>query len=276
VINRLPDHVVSDRTLADLSAIKRQMDQTREQLSSGRRILRASDDPAGTAKALTLQAAKDRNERYTSNISSAVDEMNVTDGRLQNASSTLRQVRDLALQAGNGGLSQASLSTLAEQVRNLRQELLSVANATYGGTPVFSGTAAPAEAFVGTPPYVYQGDSGVRERAISEGVFLATNLSGDDVFGSGASSVFAALDTIADDLDAGNVGNVLTTGIAGVDSAAERVLSSLSTLGARTRQAEAARGRLEAAAPDLMRALSDGAPSTTAISRRSPRSKKIH
>jgi len=257
VISRLPDHLVNDRTLADLGAIKRRMDQTREQLSTGRRILRPSDDPAGAAKAMALQASLDRNDRYVANIDSAVDEMNVTDGLLQSASSTLREVRNLVVQAGNAALPQSGLDALAAQVRSLREELLTVANATYGSTPVFSGTAAPASVFTTSSPYTYQGDSGVRERAISEGVYLTTSVAGDTVFGSGATSVFEVLDTIAADLEAGATTSVLSTGLAQVDVAAERVLSSLATVGARTNQALAARGRLEAAQPDMLRALSD-------------------
>lgn len=257
MISRIPDRTINDRTLADLHAIRSAMDSTRAQLSSGRRILRPSDDPAGAATALQLKASMAANERYTKNAQSAVDEMNVTDGLLQSANSVLRNVRDLVIQGGNGALNQASLSALADQVRHLRDELVTVANGEYGGAPVFSGTGQPATTFDTTPPYAYNGDSGARERGIGQGVYLTTNLTGDTVFGTGATSAFALLDRIADNLDAGQVQTLITTDLGDVDTASSRILSGLSMVGARTNRAQDTIDRLMSAAPDLERSLSD-------------------
>lgn len=254
MVSRIPDSQLSQRSLADLAAIKEQMDLRRAQLSSGRKLLRPSDDPAGASRAMQFQAQLDRSERYVANAQSAIDEMNVTDGYLQNASSTLRAARDLVISAGNGSLSPTARAGIAQELRGMRQELLAIANASYRGVAVFSGTENPAATY--DVNYDYQGNSGIRERSIEEGVQLTVNLSGDTVFGTGAGSVFATLDGIINRVETGDTSQVATD-LSSLDGHLDTVLSGLVIVGSRTNQAQTALDRISSRKIDVARALSD-------------------
>lgn len=254
MISRIPDYAMNRRSLADLAGIKEQMDRSRAQLSSGKRILRPSDDPEGAARALQFQAQLDRSTSYVSNAQSALDEMNVTDGLLQNTSSSLRAARDLVIQHGNGALDSTGRKAIADQMRGLRDELVGIANSQYRGIQVFSGTASPGASFDGT--YTYQGNAGVRERSIGEGVHLTVNVAGDAVFGNGGSSMFADLDAIIARIESGDTSNIAAD-LVTLDTHLEHTLSAAVTIGARTSQATSAVDRLSAAKIDIARALSD-------------------
>ena len=144
-------------------------------------------------------------DQYLRSISSIYSEMQTADSSLNSAVTALQAAINLGVAGANGTLSQQNRITLAQQVRNVSQQVLGVANLSYNGTYVFAGTADSQ------PPYVadnsvpggvrYQGNDGVNSVEIEEGQSVAVNQPGSQLFSANGASVFVALNDLATKLE---------------------------------------------------------------------------
>jgi flagellin-like hook-associated protein FlgL len=136
------------RILLGLRANQATSLRAQEQLSSGRRILRASDDPAGTARALALRRGLAHSERIQSGVTAGRGQLDLAASTLQHASELLSRARELVVQSMNGTLNADDRETIASELVEIRKQLLDHANLERDGSHVFGGTA------VGRPPWV--------------------------------------------------------------------------------------------------------------------------
>ena len=121
------------------------------QMSSGRQITKPSDNPTGTVTALQLRSQLTQANQYQANANDALGWLTTVDSTYSSITSQLQQVRSLVLQGMNTGTGNAtSNEALAQQVDQARASLLSLANSSYLGRPVFGGTTAGSVAFDAT------------------------------------------------------------------------------------------------------------------------------
>jgi flagellar hook-associated protein 3 FlgL len=159
-----------------------------EQSATGLRILRPSDDPAGAARTIALTRHIAGVAQHLDATRTARDAIDHGGATLEGASALLTDARELLIQGMNGTLSQDDRDALASQLIVLRDELLDTANAKWNDEYVFGGTASKAPPWVevdegGLLRVVYAGDEGERSLLVSEGVEVAQNIPGSDVFG---------------------------------------------------------------------------------------------
>jgi flagellar hook-associated protein 3 FlgL len=175
--------------------------RAQEQVSSGKKLLRPSDNPIAAATVLALQRQLGDVSRYSQAIDTARPLLEQGMGALSEASSILTEARGLAIQGLNGTLNDADRSGLAQNLRLLKSRLLEVANTKLGDRYIFGGTATKHMPFTetalnGQPRVVYNGDDASRSVAVGPGVDLAVNIPGSEAFGrfesSGASFVGAS------------------------------------------------------------------------------------
>ncbi len=136
---------------------KRQSDlaMQQEKLSSGQKVNRASDDPAGAAQAerATLRISRIETEQRALEVQR--NALATAESALGEATSLVQNVRDLVIAAGNGGYSARDRATLANQMTNLRDQLFALANRSdSNGTPLFGGLGSPGTPFADTPAAV--------------------------------------------------------------------------------------------------------------------------
>ncbi len=193
-----------------------------QQLSSGQRISTASDDPSGTVAAMGLKGQLARTNQYASSAGDALARLATADTAYTSAVSQLQSAQTLVLQASNTGTNnQTSLNAIATNLDGIRSNLLSLANTTYNGQPVFGGTTTGPVAYDSDGNYV--GDSGTLQRQVASNVTVSASATGPDVFGSGDTSVFALLSSVSASLKAG-------TGVpSGTLDALTSALSTIST-----------------------------------------------
>ncbi|WP_298229195.1 flagellar hook-associated protein FlgL [Gryllotalpicola sp.] len=196
--------------------------------ASGKRITRPSDDPAGTSTALGVRASIAQNDQYSRNITDAQSWTTTTDSALTQTDTLLRKVRDLVVQASNGTTTAAAKSAIADQIDAIKQQLLVQANAKVGGRNAFAGTSSASGAY-DTTTYAWAGSSSdLVQRRIGQNNVVQVDVNGSNVFGSGASSVFADLDGISTTLRAnGNPQASLTA----IDTRLRSVESAQATVG---------------------------------------------
>ncbi|MBK5106327.1 MAG: hypothetical protein JJE42_18955, partial [Burkholderiales bacterium] len=128
--------------------------------ASGKRILRASDDVPGTARALSFRSAISTLRQLSDNTIVSKPLLNVTDAALSDMGSAINLVRDIAMRAATSVSTDAMRSTYLAQLNEILLGMADTANTTYLGRYMFSGTASdtPAvEAQAGPEPYAYMG-----------------------------------------------------------------------------------------------------------------------
>ena len=98
------------------------------QLSSGRRLLKPSDDPASIRPALDVRSGRRRLEQLKKNAELASSELGTAEGILHDATDIVSRAQELAVNGANGTLNQGDRDALAIEVDGLLKQLLSVAN----------------------------------------------------------------------------------------------------------------------------------------------------
>jgi flagellar hook-associated protein 3 FlgL len=176
--------------------------QLTEQATTLKTIGRPSDDPVGTASAMQVRKEQAANAQYARNANDAAGWLANTDSALSDVNSVLSKVRDLTVQAANSGsMSDADRGAIATQLKGLAADLAASANATYGTRSVFAGASTTPAAY--DPATGWASSTAPVDRRIGDGSSVRVDTDGAAVFGSGATSVFATIGSIVDDLQKG-------------------------------------------------------------------------
>ena len=153
------------------SLVERQasLTQAHQQLSTGKRVNVASDDPAAAARAERALATERLSVASQRGVDGATNAMALTEGALGDATNLLQDVRDALVAAGNPTFTDAERKITANQLRDLRGQLLAVANrADSAGNHLFGGQGTNAAPFVDAPGGVqYLGTAGASQAAVS-------------------------------------------------------------------------------------------------------------
>lgn len=216
------------RTNADVSEIS-------GRLASGRQIDRWSDDPELAVQADRLLAEDRALKAYADAADNAKAWLSTQDGALQTAVSVLHRIRELAISAGTA-LGAQGREGIAVELEGIRGELVGIANTKFNGRAVFGGFGDQAVVESGGS-VTFVGDTGVVQRRIDHDRVIDVNINGEDAFGFAAGDdIFSIIDDLAADVRAGNTAAVSTSGLARLDTAADRLTEALGRVGARGNQ----------------------------------------
>ncbi|MFO1293360.1 MAG: flagellar hook-associated protein FlgL [Rubrivivax sp.] len=220
--------------VANLQQRQQQLVQTQGQMTSGKRVQRASDDPAAAAQAERALAWQARAEAEQRAVGAARHAMQVGESALGNAGELLQQARELVVQAGNASYADSDRAALVPVLQNLRAQLLTLANSRDGtGRFVFGGQGSDGAPFHDGPAGVqYVGRSGQQQTASGEPAPLSLDgnaawmQAADPANAGGTISVFDALDrTIAELQTPGrssaDVAQTVRTGLSRIDAVAQ-------------------------------------------------------
>jgi len=226
---RVTEGSASYASLVGLQNSSSRLAQLQAQMSSGRQITKPSDSPTGTSTALGLRGELKRVTQYQSNATDAIGWLTTTDSTLSSTVTQLQKVRTLVLQGLNTGTNDSgSNAALAQQVDQLRQSTLALANATYLGRPIFGGTTSGSQAFDTSGNYL--GDNGSVQRTVGANTTVTINSSGPAVYGPAGSTLFDVLSKISTDLTGNSAG--LSGDLAALDAATTRISGQQGLAGA--------------------------------------------
>lgn len=209
---RITQRAITQEALLGLETNQARLGVLQQQLSSGKQISTPSDDPSGAAAALQLGAESARYVQWARNASDGQGWLGTIDGTLTTMNDQVQRVRDLVVQGSSTGTSdQQSRDAIATEIDGIRSSLLSAANTTYQGRPIFGGTTSGGKAYDATGAYV--GDSHVVTRAVGPATAVRVDITGPEAFGAPGSDLFSLLSTISSDLrtNPGNLGTDLSS-----------------------------------------------------------------
>ena len=177
--------LLNQQQVRHFSKINEKIADTQERVSTGKSILRASDDPVA---AVNLSVAKEQSlilEQFQRNIDAAETKLNLTDTTLQQAVNVLTRFSELITMARNGALNEEGHLAISTEMKQLKEVLLGLANTTdangqgiFGG---YNGVDRPFEMKTdGTVEYL--GNRGQNSLQISENMTVSTNIDGGSAF----------------------------------------------------------------------------------------------
>ena len=158
-----------------------------EQIASGKRLVRPSDDPGASAQSHALRTQLASRGRYTGSIQSGRLKLDSAAAALQEAHTLASEARALLLQGMSGTFNAEDRQTLAMELELLRTQLLDIANRRSGDDALFAGTANRGQAFesvAGSGPTHarYLGDAHAQQLLVGLGLQLDIGIPGSEVF----------------------------------------------------------------------------------------------
>ena len=227
-----------DASVSQLQRRQQALTTAQEQLTSGKRVLRASDDPAAAATAERALAAESRAVSRQRALDASRHAMQLAEGALGEAGELMQQVREQIVAAGNGSYTDAERQIAAASLRSLRDDLLAVSNRQDGtGRYVFGGQGSGGLPLLDAPGgVIYTATAGQMQAATGEATALSVDgraafLQAPDPANPGATiSVFDVIDQVVTELEIPNqtpaqIAATISNGIGQVDIVADNLSS---------------------------------------------------
>lgn len=162
------------------------MNKYQSQLASGKKIQVPSDDPVVAARALKLRTDVAEIGQYQRNLKDAQSWLEITESALGDMGDIFQRVKELA-NGSDGSESPEDLKATAQEVDQLRTQLVKLANSTYAGRYIFSGYKTDKKLMNNDGTFALTVDNGEKiNYEIGVGDDININITGGDIFDSGA------------------------------------------------------------------------------------------
>lgn len=181
--SRITHNMMSQHLLADIRRSTSEIARSSNEVSSGKRIQTAMDDPTGAHRALRLRAELAENAANQTGVDATTGWTAVSDTALNSVGDVIHRTRELVIQASNDTLQPADRLNIAKELSQLIEQVKSSANAKFGDQYVFAGQDSTNAPYAAGPVDTFGGDTGAIVRSIGPGQTLQINVTGDAIFG---------------------------------------------------------------------------------------------
>jgi flagellar hook-associated protein 3 FlgL len=233
--------MLSNNMLRNLSSSYERLSKYQDQISTGKKVNRPSDDPVVVMKGISYRADLSEVQQYKRNFSEAYNWIENSDAALDNAGQALQRIRELVVEASNDTYDASQRQAISAEIKQLRDHLAEVANTKFGDKYLFNGantTKKPVDLQNGNYPSESQPTEPV-EIELSKGIYLPVNVPGEKVFGE---QLFSDLKALTDDLDQGkNPASYLDQ----IDQHIDAINNARADLGARQNRLEMMESRVD-------------------------------
>ena len=170
--------------IAALTTLESNLSQTHNQIATNQSFTTPSQNPVAAGAVDHYNQALAQSKQFDANANSAQTRLSIEDTAVSQVQIALQSLRDLALQANSGALSNQDRSAIAAQATQIQASLVSLANTQDGnGEYIFSGFASQTQPFaLSATGATYSGDSGQRQAQIAPGHSVADGDNGNTVF----------------------------------------------------------------------------------------------
>lgn len=219
---RVTSNAQIERSLYDITSVGARLQRVQQDLSTGVRLHRPSDDPASVARSLVLKKTMAQNSQYLKNIQAASGFVQVSNTAASNYIDVLQRLRNLAIQGANGSYRTEDKAAILQEVSQLRDELRTIANTQYEGRYVFGGIKTDQQPFP-SDVTLSPADRGNLSVEIAPGVTVNYNITSPDMFGDttngSINNIFSVIDNFSTYLSSGtSTSDISKDTIASIDS----------------------------------------------------------
>ena len=239
---RITQGMLSNNMLNNLMNSQSKMDKYLEQLYTGKKISRPSDDPVVAMKGMNYRAQVIEVEQFKRNTGEVHNWMDNSDASLDKATKALQRMSELAVQASNTGTQSAEeRRSIREEVAQLKEHLIDIANTNVNGKYIFNGTKTDEKPVtLGEDGFLaFTTDTKPVLVEVSKGTKLQANVNPEELF---SENLFTDIDSFISKLD-GDPTN-MDSSIAAIDSNINNIINARADLGARMNRLELIENRL--------------------------------
>lgn len=185
----------TDLVSSQVSRAQARLTEVQNQLATGVRISRPSDDPAGAAAAGQLQKTLEQRQAYAANLDAAKNQLSEVDSTLGDLTDLLQQAQDVASANVGSDVTPDARKAAAAVVRSLYQQAISLGNKQFNGTFIFGGDKATDPPFVTDSGGVrFVGSATLLANQVDENAALPFMADGAEVFGATSTRVQGTAD----------------------------------------------------------------------------------
>lgn len=182
---RISSQQVFSNGINRLQELNANLNNTQQQVSTGKRVNKPSDDPVAAARILKLDQELTRVKTYERNVNLADNRLSQEENALTSSIDVIQRIRELTVQAGNGALSPNDRRSISSEMKERLGQLANIGNTRdASGEYIFSGFQGSVQAFQKNAAgmYEYNGDEGQRVLEIDDGVTVPISDNGKDIF----------------------------------------------------------------------------------------------
>lgn len=241
---RVTNNMQSMQLLKNLNNINTSMTKGQNQLATGQKINKPSDDPIGVGYQMRYDTDLARSDQFMQNAQTGNDILKTMDSSLSQANDVLRRARTLALQASNGSYDGEQRKAISAEIKQLKEQLVEIGNSQYNGRYLFNGQKTDV------PPYTSGNaandptDQGVFSLHVSAAVAVPVSITGETIFGAaGTDNAFKVLDDLANALDA-NQASGISASLDKIDAVSDKISISWAEIGARMNRFDLMQNRI--------------------------------
>lgn len=246
-------NMMSRQVLQNINMNSEMLLQAQSRSSSGKQILKPSDDVSGTGRALSLRSSLSEIEQYLKNSDMVKSQLEVTSSTMDTIVSKLERVQEIAQQATNSAVTDEGRTALVAELNDITTSLAGAGNTQYSGKYIFAGSNSAQQPFVATAdpmsPYSYQGNDTIMNVKVSPWTSSPANVVGDRVFNMGSTAVpgspdvFTMIQTLKQEITAGD-GTSISGHLTDIKNNLNNVIAIRSEVGSRIGTLETANSSL--------------------------------
>jgi flagellar hook-associated protein 3 FlgL len=215
-----------------INAAAEQYAHAQQQVGTGKRIQRPSDDPLAAGRAIQHSAQLAAIDSYSQRSDDASARLSVLDGALSNMTDILTDALATAASGHGSNISQSTRDIASSKLTGLRDDLAAAFNMTANGVYLFSGSKTGTTPYAnGSGAWVYSGDASAVTVDTAKNRTVAVTVDGQAVAkGADTQDVFTVLDSVAAAVQSGD-NDAVATGMAALNRAFNRVTGAQGMVG---------------------------------------------
>ena len=145
---RVTQSMLSNNMLRNLSSSYNKMGKLQDQLNTGKKVNRPSDDPVVAMKGIAYRHQVAKVEQFKRNVGDVHNWLDSTDAALDNAGQILHRARELMVNVPTDSMTYDDRQKIVEELKQLQEGMRDVANSKVGDKYIFSGTKTGSPLFV--------------------------------------------------------------------------------------------------------------------------------
>ena len=176
---RIADRHQIEALLIAVQGLRQSIFERQEQVTSGKRVNRPSDDPAAAERIGQFRNVLQTTDKRLFSVSEGQSRLNLSEGTLATAGNTLQRAKELAIQLRNDTNSATERTNTAKEVNELFQGLVALANTQFNGRSIFAGFETQTDAYILDSATSSAGSNNTGDATVSASVVTASSLQPD-------------------------------------------------------------------------------------------------
>jgi len=262
---RVTQGMIAKNSLRYINSSYGKLDKLQSQISSGKKITKASDDPVVAMKSLKYNTQLSQVKQYQSNASQAFTWLENTETNITEGIDIMSKIRELTVKAQNSTNGEDELNAIGVEIGQLKDQLIQIANTQVNGRYLFNGTNSDVAPITknadGTYTYNFENYTSNSDVNINVSPNATLNVNSNPISAFGGQSgsgqnVFEMIESLENALKAGTMEG-MENALSDIDQFSNQMSNERSDIGARYNRLELINARLSEQEETATKVLSD-------------------